>query len=540
MHPLTEELRAKPVLLGFLLAIMTTVVYAPVVRHGFLVFDDHPYVVKNAHVNTGLSFDNVVWALTSFHEANWHPITWISHMADVQAFGLNPGPHHLVNLVVHVANVLLLFSLLVRGTGAVWRSFFVAGLFGVHPLNVETVAWVAQRKSLLCMLFCLLTIAAYGRYAQKGDRWSYWQVVLSFSLALMCKPMAVSLPLVLLLLDYWPLARNSEVPGTKRWMLLALEKTPLMLLSLVSSAITVAAQNAGGAVAEAGALPMRWRVGNAAVSYLAYVKKTLVPLKLAVFYPHPEQSLSTTQVILSTLLLLVITGAVIHFRRERYLLVGWLLFVCTLVPVIGIVQVGRQAMADRYAYMPCIGLFIILAWGGQRVVETLTIPRAIPLLAAIGMLLVFAIATADYLKYWQNGVSLFSRASVLAARPDPALEEALGDALMNAGSYNQAFEHYRETCILRPGYDFCHYNMAEILYHRNQLLDALEQYQVAGRLTKERGIALSCLINSSEILVKLGDYQDAAREIADALQLDPQNPEALQLQEQMSHVANNP
>jgi protein O-mannosyl-transferase len=531
---LADELRAKPLLLGLLLALITILVYAPVVHHEFLVFDDGAYIVRNAQVNTGLHFDNVVWAFTSFYEANWHPLTWISHMLDAQFFGLLSGPHHLVNVLFHVVNVLLLYFLLAQGTRAVWRSFVAAALFAVHPLNVETVAWVAQRKSLLCTLFSLITIVAYGWYERRPDWKRYSLVFVGLALALMSKPMAVSLPLVLLLLDYWPLERDKHAPFPKNWVSLVTEKVPLALLSAVSCIITVAAQSAGGAVAEAGALPMKLRIGNAALSYLAYVTKTFAPVNLSVFYPHPEQSLSWNQVILSTLILLAITAAVIHFRRQRYLLVGWFLFVFTLIPVIGIVQVGRQAMADRYAYLPCIGIFIIVSWGMAAVVRVLAVPPMVPSVAAVCLLVALGISTTSYLKYWQNGVTLFGRARALATKSDPALEEALGDALIGAGRYDEAFAHYRETCILRPGFDLCHYNMAEILYHRNQLQDSLQQYQIAGRLTKQQDIALSCLVNSSEILLKLGDYQDAAIEITNALQLDPNNADALRMRGQVS------
>lgn len=455
-------------------------------------------------------------------------------MADCQLFGLNPGPHHFVNLALHVANVLLLFLLLQKATGAAWRSLFVAALFAVHPLNVETVAWVAQRKSLLSTFFCLLTIGAYGLYVQNPGWKRYLVVVVGLCLALLSKPMAVTLPLVLLLLDYWPLERYQEFPARKRWPRLLFEKLPLLLLSAASSVITMFAQRAGGALADISALPLKFRIGNAIVSYVGYIQKTVWPANLSVFYPHPEQSLQWSAFFASAVFLIAITAVVLYFREARYLVTGWFLFLVTLVPVIGIVQVGRQAMADRYAYIPCIGLFLMVAWGWNTLVQAIGgLPRAIPAVVALCLITVYGIDTSRYLERWQDGVTLFTDASAVASRPDPALEEAFGDALVGANRYNQAFEHYREACTLRPGYDFCHYNMAEILYHRRQLQDALEQYQTAGRLTKNRDIALSCLINSGEILLKLGDYQNAQRQIAGALQIDPTNSAALQLGEQL-------
>ena len=540
-HPferLTGNLRQKPILLGALLVLATLLLYGPVVHHQFLVFDDDPYVTKNIHVSTGLNRGNVVWAFTSFHEANWHPLTWISHMADCQLFGLHSGPPHFVDVALHAANVLLLFLLLQRVTGAVWRSFFVAALFAVHPLNVETVAWVAQRKSLLSTLFSLLTIAAYGGYARRPEWKKYLVVVAIFSLALMSKPMAVSLPFALLLLDYWPLERYEVLPFRRKWLRLSVEKLPLFLMSAASSAVTMAAQRSGGAVADASALPLTVRVGNAIVSYVAYIGKTVCPVNLSVFYPHPEHSLPWSDVIAAAIILVAITMAVLYFHRTRYLAVGWFFFVITLIPVIGVVQVGRQAMADRYAYVPSIGLFIMLAWGLSDLAVATAIPRVVPALAALCLILASAEATTRYLPYWQNGVKLFTRAAVVASRPDPAIEEALADALVSAGRYDEAYQHYGEACGLRPGYAFCHYNMAEILFNRHQLRDALQQYQLAVTLTDNKDMALSSLINSGEILLDLGDNQTAEMRLAAALQIDPNNNAALQLRQRASSQRN--
>lgn len=534
VEELNFELRQKPIILAAMLFLLTILLYGQVAHYEFLVFDDGPYVTKNIHVNTGLSPANVVWAFTSYWEANWHPLTWISHMLDCQLFGLNPGPPHVVNVALHALNAVLLFLLLQRAAGAVWRSFFVAALFAVHPLNVESVAWVAQRKSLLCTFLCLVTIAAYGWYVRKPSWQRYLLIAAGFLLALMSKPMAVTLPLVLLLLDYWPLERDKKWPfGVNTWLRLAREKLPLCLLAGASSWVTVLAQRAGGAVAEDTALPLNLRLGNAIVSYVAYMGKTFWPANLSVFYPHPQHNLPWSYVLVCAIILIAITATVVYFHRTRYLATGWFLFVATLIPVIGIIQVGRQAMADRYAYIPCIGLFLIVAWGLNELSQAFAIPRPVPAFVALGLIFGFAATTVYYLPYWRNGVILFTRASEMAGRPDPSIEEALGDALTAVERYPDAFQHYRETCILRPRYAYCHYNMAEILYNRNQLEDALNQYQMAGRLTNDRDLALSCLINSSEILLKLGDFPDAEREIAGALQIDRGNRAALKLREQL-------
>jgi tetratricopeptide (TPR) repeat protein len=526
------DLRQRPILLGALLVLATLLLYARVTHHEFLDFDDSPYVTQNIHVSTGLNSGNVVWAFTSFQEANWHPLTWLSHMADCQLFGLSSGPHHFVNVVLHAANVLLLFWLLQRATGAVWRSFLVAALFAVHPLNVETVAWVAQRKSLLCTLFSLLTIAVYGWYARRPDWKKYLVVVAAFALALMSKPMAVSLPLVLLLLDYWPLERYEDLPFRRKWVRLSMEKMPLLLMSAASSAVTMVAQRSGGTVVEISALPLSVRLENAIVSYVAYIGKTVWPAKLAVFYPHPEHSLLWSDVIAAAVILVAIPMAVLYFHRARYLAMGWFLFVITLIPVIGIVQVGRQAMADRYAYIPCIGLFVIIAWGLSGVVYATAIPRVVPAVAALCLILAFAAAASRYLQYWQSGVKLFTQARMVAWRPDSMLEEGLAEAMFTAGRFDEAFQHSREACVLRPDNAYCHYNMAEILFDRRQLPEALEQYQLAARYANSKDVVLACLINSGEILLDLGDYKTAEIRLAAALRMDPNNNTALRLRQQ--------
>ncbi len=529
---LIADLSQRPILLGALLVLATLLLYGPVTHHEFLLFDDSQYVTRNIHVSTGLNLGNVAWAFTTFHEANWHPLTWLSHMADCQLFGLNSGPHHFVNVVLHAVNVLLLFFLLQRATGAVWRSFLVAALFAVHPLNVETGAWVAQRKSLLCTLFSLLTIAAYGWYV-RGPGWKkYLVVVAAFALALLSKPMAVSLPLVLLLLDYWPLERYEDLPFRRKWVRLSLEKLPLLLLSAASSAVTMVAQRSRGAVAWESILPLSWRLENAIVCYVAYIGKTVWPAKLAVFYPHPLHSLLWSDVIAAAVILVAITMAVLYFHRARYLAVGWFLFVITVIPVIGIIQVGRQAMADRYAYVPCIGLFIIIAWGLSSIAHATALPRIVPAVAALCLILAFAAATSRYLPYWQSGVKLFTHARMVAWRPDSVIEESLAEALFAAGRFDEAFPHSREACVLRPDDANCHYHMAEVLlFVRHQLPDALEQYQLAARFTNAKDVELRCLINSGEILLDLGDYETAEVKLAAALQIDPNNSTALLLRQ---------
>ncbi|MGO9404046.1 MAG: hypothetical protein ACLPVW_11315, partial [Terriglobales bacterium] len=339
--------------------------------------------------------------------------------------------------------------------------------------------------------------------------------------------------------DYWPLERYEDLPWRRRWVRLWVEKLPLFLMSAASSAITMVAQRSGGTVAEISILPLSVRLENAVVSYIAYVGKTVWPAKLAVFYPHPEHSLPWADVMAAAVLLVAITMAVLYFHRSRYLAMGWFLFVVTLIPVIGIVQVGRQAMADRYAYIPCIGLFIIIAWGLSDVVTAAAIPRVVAALAAVCLITAFAAATARYLPYWQNGVALFTHARIAADQPDPSLEEGLADALVSAGRFDEAFPHYKEACVLRPNFAFCHYHMAEILLSRRQFRAALEQYQLAAKFTDRKDMVLSCLINSGQILLDSGDYDDAEIESAAALRIDPNNDAALQLRQRALNQKNN-
>ena len=538
---MVEELRKKPALLGAVLILFTLLVYSSVAQHQFLEFDDSQYVTTNIHVSTGLSPGNIAWAFTTFHQGNWHPVTWLSHMADCSLFGLNSGPLHLVNVALHATNTVLLFFLLQHAAGAVWRSFLVALLFAVHPLNVETVAWVAERKSLLCTLFSLLTLAAYGWYVRRTGWRPYLAMVAAFALALMSKPMAVSLPLAMLLFDYWPLRRDETLHGARRWLTLCWEKVPLLLMSAASCVVTVIAQHSGDTVAGTSELGIWYRVGNAIVSYAAYIHKLVWPSDLAIFYPHPLGSLPLWKVIASVGVLAAATWAVLRYRRFRYLPVGWFFFVVSLVPVIGVVQVGMQAMADRYAYIPCLGLFIITAWGLGELAALQPAARFAPAVLAACMLVAYSMVTVNDLQYWQDGVQLFTRAGDVADEPHYAIEELLADAFLSAGRLDDAFQHYRKACELNPKLSDCHYNMAVILYHgpaeepdRHRLQEALEQYRLAGKFAnKGSAIELSCMINSAEIWMTLGNDRKANAFLLEALRRDPGNIEALSLRQRL-------
>ena len=505
---LISKLRRHSFLLGALLVLGTLTLYSPVLHHEFLSFDDRQYVVRNVHVNTGLHMANLIWAFTTFDQANWHPLTWISHMADCQLFGVNSGAHHLVNAALHALNALLLFWLLRRATGAVWRSFFVAALFAVHPLNVATVAWLAERKSLLSALFSLLTIGAYGWYAQRPDATKYLVVALAFSLALISKPMAVTLPLVLIVLDYWPLRRDEELPFGRKWLRLSLEKLPLLAMSAASSWITIVAQRSGGAVVAVSSLPLSLRLGNAIQSYVSYIGKTFWPAKLAMFYPHPQNSLQWSDVMASAVILIVITVAVLHFRHLRCLVTGWFLFLVALVPVIGIVQVGRQAMADRYAYLPLLGIFIMLCWGVGEWAEQKHLPAM--LLPAVSVVIVAALTLVarHQIDYWADNVTLWTHTIEVTA-PNYVAQDDLAGALMDRKRMEDAIGHYREAMAIHPVDPISTFNLGFYQQAHGNLEQAIEYYKKATILTTSPALKIKALNNMGLAYRDLGDGEQA-------------------------------
>ena len=362
-----------------LLVGVVLIAYGTVWNFEFVNIDDDLYVTENAQIQQGLSLDSVLWAMTTMEEANWHPLTWLSHMLDIQLFGLNPAGHHLTNLLLHMANVLLLFGVLQRMTGAVWLSALVAALFALHPLNVESVAWVAQRKTVLSTMFWLLTVLAYVGYVKKPNWGRYLGMMGIFLMGLMAKPMLVTLPCVLLLLlDYWPLGRlgKDSKEFWERLPRLAAEKLPLFIPVAVVSVVTIEAQSQAGALSSWEGLSLGIRVANAVTAYGVYLKKMLWPMDLAVFYPHPGNSLEVWPVVLAAFVLVILSlGVWWQGRRSRYLVVGWFWYLGTLFPVSGLIQVGGQALADRYAYVPLMGLFIILVWGTVELAQTLHLPK---------------------------------------------------------------------------------------------------------------------------------------------------------------------
>ena len=470
------------------LAIITFAAFYQVIGHDFINHDDDVYVYGNQHVQQGLTLGSVKWALSAVYVGTWQPVVWLSYMLDRQVFGQGAWGFHLTNLLLHIANVLLLFLVLQIMTGKPWRSAFVALLFAIHPLHVESVAWVAERKDVLSTLFWLLTMWAYIRYARDGGVYRYLGVTVFFVLGLMAKPMLVVLPFVLLLMDYWPLKRASL--GIRK---LVLEKVPLLAVALLSGVLTVSAQNAAGALASTETFGLGVRVANALVVYVSYLAKTVWPVGLALPYPYPGNTLPIWQVLGSLAVLLVISALVFgKGRRHPFLAVGWLWYLITLVPVIGLVQFGWTAMADRFTYLPLIGLFLMVTWGvgewangrmGERETGRKGEPNGririahSPVLPLSATLVVAALIGCTHVQvgYWKNSVTLFEH-TVKVTGDNPVADSCLGAAYFRMKEYDRAVVHYRKALAGEPGQAGFHFKLANALYENGNLKEAVEQY----------------------------------------------------------------
>lgn len=497
--------------------------YEPSLGHGFVNYDDNYYVTANPHVLRGLSWSNLGWALRTITYGNWHPLSWLAHMAEVQLFGLNPAGFHFASMLVHAINVVLLFLLLQAATGERWRSAAVAALFAVHPLNVEAVAWVAEFKSLLCTTFLLLTLWAYREYVRKPGVGRYLAVAAQFALGLMAKPMVVTLPVLLLCLDYWPL-RRLPLPGKEgfgtAFLKLATEKVPLLLLSAGSAAITIYAQRDVGALGTRLALPLHLRLENAVYSYLAYVVKGLWPARLAVFYPHPENSLALWKVGMAAVALIAISMLVWRGRERRYLLAGWCWYLAALLPVIGIVQVGRQAMADRYAYIPFLGLFAMVVWLAAEALPRLHVPRAVPLAVTVAIVCAYAWAANRQLGYWQNSYSLWAHA--LQVAPDNSIaEDNLGTALVVLGRPQEAMAHFESAARLGPRDFEPPYNRGTLLQRAGQFAAAERDYKLALANAADPVDAAHAHNNLGVLYLQTNRPAAALGEFDNAIRLDP-------------------
>ncbi len=464
---------------------MTFGIYAQVIRHQFITLDDGWYIKDNPMVNRGVTLAGLAWAFTTFYEGNWHPLTWIAHMIDSHLFDMNAGGHLLVNALIHVANTLLVFWFLSRTTHARWPSALVAALFALHPLHVESVAWAAERKDTLSTFFGLLSLISYTRYAEGHSRKWYAWTALTLSLGLLAKPMLVTWPFVMLLLDYWPLHRLPRSMSRKNVLVpiapLLREKLPLFAIVAASCVVTFFAQSRGGAVRAFTDVPIALRLLNALVSYAKYLLLMFWPHDLAVYYPFTATAIRPWQIIGAVFLLVGITALSLFQRKARpYLVVGWLWFLGTLVPVIGLVQVGGQTMADRYFYIPSIGLFIALVFGLADVAKARRVAPSFSAAIAGVVLLVLATLTNAQIHLWSNSFTLFTHALAVTP-PNLIIENSLGIAMDNAGRYDEAAAHFENA--LRVQHD--HYevlvNMGVTRYHQNQVPIAIEYYQAAIR-----------------------------------------------------------
>ena len=476
-------------LLCLVLLVVAVTVYLPAGSHTFFLFDENDHVTNNPYIAGGLTGSGVIWAFTSVAAFNWHPITWLSHMTVAEFFGMAPGAHHLANVFIHAISSVLLFLLLLRSTGARWQSLFVAALFALHPLHVESVAWIAERKDVLSALFWFLSLLFYSEYVTKNLKHTMFVLSLSFFvMGLMSKSMVVTLPLVMLLMDFWPLdryRREMEEPGQGNFFTTARslikEKTPFFACSLVTGAIAIYAQQRGGATKSLDAVPFLLRLENAQVSYLKYLLKTLWPADLGVFYPLPA-AFPLWQVVGSLLILLLISTVALRARRScPCLAVGWLWFIITLAPVIGLLQVGSQAMADRYTYIPGIGLFLMAAWGGPMLAKGL--PHRNGILATLaGLLLIVSTAlTSRQLGYWRNSISIF-RHTLNVTTGNYLVHDFIGVTLAKNGELDAATQEFRAALQINPNDAQVHRNLGATLAEKGDLAAAIDEYRTALRI----------------------------------------------------------
>lgn len=511
------------------LVIATLAVYWQVLNNDFVIYDDDKYVTENTHVHKGVTFDSLTWAFTSSHASNWHPLTWISHMIDYQLYGLNARGHHLTSLLFHVANTLLLFLILVRMTGTLWQSSFVAALFALHPLHVESVAWVAERKDVLSTFFMMLTVWAYILYVKKREIKGYLLVVLFFVLGLMSKPMLVTLPFILLLLDFWPLGRLCLLRDTKNVATgqhtneradifrLVLEKAPFFALAVGSSIVTFIVQERGGAMEIAKTYSIQTRIINAFVAYTEYIVDMIWPVKLALLYPHPGNSLQLWKGVVAGFALVLITILVIRkARRIPYLAVGWLWYIVTLIPVIGIVQVGSQAMADRYTYVTLIGLFIIIAWGANDLLSKWRHRKIwLSTLAAI-ILPVLIVLTWKQVQYWENGITLFKH-TLRHTSNNYVIHNNLGIVLREQGRTEEAIKHYLQALRSNPDYALAHYNLSNAYAEQGKNKKVIEACKHAIRIKPDYADAH---YNLGVAYGGSGKYEEAVEAFKQVIRID--------------------
>jgi Flp pilus assembly protein TadD len=537
--------RSITIVIYLFLAAISLAVFGQAIHYDFVNFDDDVYVYNAPAIQAGLTIKGIALAFTSPHARNWHPLATISHMLDCQLYGLKAGGHHATNIVLHTIAVLLLFRVLRQMTGAVWKSVVVAALFAVHPLHVESVAWVSERKDVLSAVFFLLMLNAYVRYARAASTTRYLAVAVLFAAGLMSKPILVSAPVVLLLLDYWPLRRFEQPSSTQRKakilksgnqrriiQRLLLEKIPLLVLSAGACVITFILQKrATGAIPP---LPFLWRVQNAFASYVIYIWKTLWPTRLAVFYPHPNNTLAIWEVILAIGFLLAVTVAAIVFRGQRpYLFTGWFWYLGMLVPVIGLVQVGEQGHADRYTYLPHIGLFLLAVWLAADVAAVSQFRARVAVATAVAVVIIAALASAAFVQtsYWRNSETLWSHALAVTSDNDVA-HNNLGYLCVDRGELDEAISHFESAARIRSGKLDAHYdvgsafvqmNLADALARKGLSDEAMVHYEEAIRLQPDYADAY---YNRGSVLFAKGRIDEAIADWEKTLQIQPNDADA--------------
>jgi tetratricopeptide (TPR) repeat protein len=522
-EPRASGASRKPALVALLLLLATFAAYLPVFQNELVDYDDDYYISQNPHLRPGLSLAGVKWAFTESYGANWYPLTWLSLMADTELFGTSARAYHAVNLGLHLAGTLVLLFLFLRMTGSLGASAFVAAMFALHPTHVESVAWAAERKDVLSGLFWMLALWAYARYSESPRVGRYGLVALFLALGLMSKPMVVTLPFVLLLLDVWPLRRSAR----SSWSRLVVEKLPLFLLVAAASLVTYYAQRAEGAVQPLETYSFSVRLWNALTAYAAYIGKAVWPSRLSPYYPHPGESISVAAGVASGAMLLAVTAATVFaaFKNEhlRFLPVGWLWYVGTLVPVIGIVQVGQQAMADRYTYLPYIGVGILAAYGAAELARRFEIPRFLPLVLGAAAALSWAVVTFQQARVWHDSVTLFEHA--LAVTEENALAHInLGVAYLNRGRLDEAAVNLLEALRIHPGSAEAHAGLGSVRAKQGRAEEAIEHYQAALRLDPSSSAAHREL---GSLLLKLGDTTQALAHFREAAALSPADGDAL-------------
>ncbi len=504
-------------LIYLILAVSTFIAYEPVRHNAFLGYDDSVYVTNNPNVQSGLSWQNVKWAFTTGRASNWHPLTWLSHMLDCQLFGQRADAHHIINVLFHIANTLLLFIVFNRMTKHFWPSVFVAAVFALHPLHVDSVAWVAERKDVLSTLFWLLTMLAYARYVERPSTVRFLVTLLFFALGLLAKPMLVTLPFVLLLLDYWPLNRLSSKFSILNSLF---EKLPFFVLSAASSVITFIVQQKGGAMS---IIPIKARIANAMCSYLAYIGKMFWPARLAVFYPYPPPSfLFAARTVIYAIILILVTALLLYYGRQyKYLAVGWLWYLGTLVPVIGIVQVGAQAMANRYMYIPMLGLLIIVGWAVKDLVGNRLGLRVVTAVLAVAALSAAVIVTRTQVQHWRNGLTLYEYTLKVTENNELA-EYNYASALFNEGRISEAELHLRNLVRINPLSSDRRF-LGDVLKKQGKLNEAIACYN---ELIKQGQGSADVYYNLAVALGLQRKYDDAIKCLSSTLKLDPNYPEA--------------